>query len=64
MNEMNYWKQFFSTGRVEDYLKYKQCPGREMAENKDDSTVKEGSPYAGFYHDNRDSHKNGTHIGI
>lgn len=57
MNEMNYWKQFFCTGKVEDYLKYKQCREDEKQEHTDNSKVKEESPYAGFYHSNRDSYK-------
>lgn len=57
MNEMNYWKQFFCTGKVEDYLKYKQCREDEKQERIDNSKVKEDSPYAGFYHGNGDSYK-------
>ncbi len=56
MNEMNYWKQFFCTGKVEDYLKYKQCRENETPTNADNMKVKEESPYAGFYHSNRDSY--------
>jgi len=54
MNEMNYWKQFFGTGKVEDYLKYKQCRENEKKQQTDDLKVKEESPYAGFYHGNGD----------
>ena len=56
MNEMNYWKQFYCTGKVEDYLKYKQCRHDEHQINKENMRVKEESPYAGFYHSDRDSH--------
>ena len=52
MNEMNYWKQFFCTGKVEDYLKYKQCREMETIKQTDNLKVKEESPYAGFYHSN------------
>ena len=55
MNEMNYWKQFFSTGKVEDYLKYKGCQETINSGQMDSSKVKE--EYAGFYHSNRDCHK-------
>lgn len=54
MNEMNYWKQFFCTGKVEDYLKYKQCRENEMEQQTDSLKVKEERPYAGFYHGNGD----------
>ena len=56
MNEMNYWKQFFCTGKVEDYLKYKQCRENETQNGTDNKKVKEDSPYAGFYHGNGDSY--------
>ena len=52
MNEMNYWKQFFCTGKVEDYLKYKQCREERTQEPTDNTKVKEESPYAGFYDGN------------
>ena len=55
MNEINYWKQFFCTGKVEDYLKYKQCRDNETQKHEENSRVKE-EPYAGFYHSDRDSH--------
>ena len=55
MNEANYWKQFFCTGKVEDYLKYKQCRDNETQKHEENSRVKE-EPYAGFYHSDRDSH--------
>lgn len=54
MNEINYWKQFFCTGKVEDYLKYKQCREEETQQHIENSRVKE-EPYAGFYHGDRDS---------
>lgn len=57
MNEMNYWKQFFCTGKVEDYLKYKQCRDEMKQEVTDNSKVKEERSYAGFYHGDRDSYK-------
>ena len=50
MNEMNYWKQFFCTGRVEDYLKYKQCRKNETQNNTENLKEKEESPYAGFHY--------------
>ena len=52
MNEINYWKQFFGTGKIEDYLKYKQCLKEEKNQQTKDLKVKEESPYAGFYYSN------------
>ena len=50
MNEKNYWRHFFSTGKVEDYLKYKQCLNEEKKQETKELKVKEESPYAGFHH--------------
>lgn len=55
MNETNYWKQFFCTGKVEDYLKYKESRNELISGQTDNSKVKE--EYAGFYQSNRDCHK-------
>ena len=63
MNEANYWKQFFCTGKVEDYLKYKQCKSTETEQNEENDRVKE-EPYAGFYHSNGNRDKDGTYFGI
>lgn len=52
MNEINYWKQFFGTGKIEDYLQYKQCQKEENKQQTEDLKVKEESPYAGFYDGN------------
>ena len=49
MNEMNYWKQFYCTGKVEDYLKYKQCRENETSKQRENLKEKEESPYAGFH---------------
>ncbi len=33
MQTLNYWKQFENTGRIEDYLSYREeCQGRQGAE--------------------------------
>ena len=57
MNEMNYWKQFYCTGKVEDYLKYKQCRDDLKRDVTDNNKVKEERSYAGFYHGDGDSYK-------
>ena len=53
MNESNYWKQFFCTGKVEDYLKYKMCRNDETQKQEENKRVKEES-YARFYHSDGD----------
>ncbi len=55
MNETNYWKQFFCTGKVEDYLKYKQYQIEDDPQEDNHNGAKDD--YAGFYHSNRDSYK-------
>ena len=57
MNEMNYWKQFYCTGKVEDYLKYKQCREDLGNEISDNNKVKEERSYAGFYHSDGNRYK-------
>lgn len=44
MNDENYWKQFMTSGRVEDYLTY-ACETEQK---------KEEYPYAGFVFSDRD----------
>ena len=54
MNEENYWKQFFCTGKVEDYLKYKQYLENDAKKTKENEEVKETGSYAGFYYSDGD----------
>lgn len=56
MKETNYWQQFTSTGKVEDYLQYRQ----EVQENSDQRKLKEDSPYAGLYNNYRDGSEDGA----
>lgn len=38
MQTLNYWKQFENTGRIEDYLSYREeCQGRQGAEGMEDA---------------------------
>lgn len=57
MNDINYWKQFFCTGKVEDYLKYKQCAQQESVAATDDNKKKKESPYARFHQSNGNCYK-------
>jgi len=52
MQDLNYWKQFESTGKVEDYLSYCACASQEAdgGQNNAFAGVREQSgvnPYAG-----------------
>ena len=56
MQDLNYWKQFESTGKIEDYLSYRACAMQGADEGKD--AVGEGqqsgvNPYAGYSMCNR-----------
>lgn len=58
MKEINYWEQFLNTGKVEDYLFYKQ---REMTEQ---SGQKGEQPHAGAGQCYRNDFKSGAFRGI
>ncbi|MBE5874007.1 MAG: YqzL family protein [Lachnospiraceae bacterium] len=56
METGSYWKQFESTGKIEDYLSYKAMLPKEKNEGSDkkeaeaESDRQQGAvPYAGFY---------------
>jgi len=58
MKETNYWQQFMSTGKVEDYLSYKR-------QDKQDIRQVEGEhPHAGTFGCNRNHIEGGTFRGI
>ncbi len=62
MKESNYWQQFLNTGRVEDYLKFRNSP-------VEDSTAggyagMGDDPYAGIHKSNRDDFTDGAYRGI
>ena len=58
MKEINYWQQFMSTGKVEDYLSYKR------QDEKDNSQVKGEHPHAGTFQCNGNHIEGGTFRGI
>ena len=45
MNEISYWEQFISSGKIEDYLKFKE-------QTRNESSFKGETVGAGFYHRN------------
>ena len=50
MKEISYWDQFISSGKVEDYLKFKE-------QTKSESSSKGEAVSAGFYNRNRDDYQ-------
>lgn len=56
MQTANYWEQFESTGRVEDYLCYRDSAADNTAEYSQQKQTQTGeSPHAGIYKCNRNS---------
>lgn len=58
MQDLNYWKQFESTGKIQDYLSYCACVSQEANghENTSAEEMQEQSgvnPYAGYSMCNR-----------
>lgn len=49
MKEINYWQQFYSTGKVDDYLQY-----RASTKANGDEDKREGAGYAGLRGSDRD----------
>lgn len=47
MQTMNYWKQFESTGKIEDYLSYKTNDSQRSVTDKGNAGCK--SDYEGYY---------------
>lgn len=52
MNNENYWKQFMTSGRVQDYLTYAREEGQNKVTLEKDDVIQRTKgeyPYAGFY---------------
>lgn len=62
MKELNYWQQFLNTGRIEDYLKFRETQGENSSARE--GAVMGENPYAGICEVNRDSVKDGAYRGI
>lgn len=58
MKEINYWQQFMSTGKIEDYLSYKKADNQEKQESPGEH------PHAGIVQCNRNHTESGTFRGI
>lgn len=58
MKETNYWQQFMSTGKIDDYLSYKRQNGEMKQE------VEGEQPHAGTFQCNRNHIEGGTFRGI
>ena len=57
MDKKEQWEHFAATGKVEDYLKYKQCGEKKTSEQAENNNVKGESPYARFHQSNGDCYK-------
>lgn len=65
MHSINYWKQFESTGKIEDYLNYNSHRGDTGDGGVSGVEGKsEESPYAGIRMCDRNDIETGTHRGI
>lgn len=62
MKESNYWQKFLNTGRVEDYLKFRETAGNGGAARE--CAVMGENPYAGIHKINRDGFEDGAYRGI
>ena len=68
MQNLSYWKQFESTGKVEDYLAYR-CSNKEPERlhspvNGNETGELGVNPYAGIYKCNRNSIETDAYRGI
>ena len=50
MKEISYWDQFMTSGKIEDYLKFKK-------ETKEEKNPRGETQRAGFYERNRDDYQ-------
>ncbi len=62
MKELNYWQQFLNTGRIEDYLKFRETAAEESVSRE--HAVMGENPYAGIREVNRDDFEDGAYRGI
>lgn len=59
MKNENYWDQFMQSGRIEDYLHFREESGR-VREEESGNVTKGENPNAGFYHRNGDGFEDGA----
>lgn len=59
MKEINYWQQFTNSGRVEDYLSYKDT--FRQAEDVTNSVNSGAREHAGVHRDNGNDIKDGAY---
>ncbi|WP_342756224.1 hypothetical protein [Kineothrix sedimenti] len=70
MKERNYWQQFFNTGKIEDYLSFKNAQEETTASGSSEGYVPDGSatigdnPYAGICETNRNGFEDSAYRGI
>lgn len=60
MKEINYWQQFFNTGKVDDYLKYR-ANTREMDQQEGSAFKPESASFTGSFRENpKDNGRDGA----
>ncbi len=73
MQNLNYWKQFENTGKIEDYLNYRCCfsdgEGQQRNPVTEDTVIKDGgkvgeNSYAGIHMCNRNDIEANAYRGI
>ncbi|NLL76404.1 MAG: hypothetical protein GX235_04045 [Clostridiales bacterium] len=70
MKERNYWQQFLSSGKIADYLSFKDAQektavsGTATCNVPDDSTAMGDNPYAGICKTNRNGFEDSAYRGI
>lgn len=66
MKELNYWQRFLNTGRVEDYLRFRENEGGETKplEEAQKHNIMGEYPNAGIGKIDRDSVEDGAYRGI
>ncbi len=62
MKESNYWQQFINTGRVEDYLKFRETA--DASGRTGEYAAMGENPYAGIHKINGNGFEDGAYRGI
>lgn len=66
MKELNYWQQFLNTGRIDDYLSFRENQEykAETGSVSGEHNIVGDNPYAGVCKVNRNSAEDGAYRGI
>lgn len=66
MKELNYWQQFLNTGRIDDYLKFRENQENPagMENVTGEHIIMGDNPYAGICKVNRNSVEDSAYRGL